>query len=134
MAICWHDTCLLEEAGTGKEESRMATGLIREHLVDQRTIDNRKRCASSLRRFFITLAGASGLTRNLELTWDGGRSFPNTFTDPHVAEFHARGVVVRQPITEVAIFGSWKTDDTLDIIRRAVEELLKYEVQQKTVS
>jgi len=93
--------------------------------MDKKSIENRKRCAINLRRCFITEAVASGLTRQLELTWDGGHQFPNVFDDLHVAEFHARGRIVRQPITEGAIIAAWRTDDSLGIIRRAVEDLLK---------
>ena len=95
-------------------------------MDDQSSIENRKRCASNVRRCFITVAVASGLRRDLELTWDGGHEFPNVFTDPHVAEFHGRGRVVRETIAEGTIIGSWRTDDSLSIIRRAVEKLLAY--------
>ena len=97
--------------------------------MDQNRLENRKRCAGNVRRCFIAIAVASGLTRDLELTWDGGHEFPNVFTDPHLAEFHARGVVIREPITDVAILGSWRTDEVLSIIRRAVEALLNYQIQ-----
>jgi hypothetical protein len=93
--------------------------------MDKKSIENRKRCANTLRRFFITEAVAQGLTRHLELTWDGGHQFPNVFDDLHVAEFHARGKVVRESITEGAIIAAWRTDDSLGVIRRAVAELLK---------
>jgi hypothetical protein len=94
--------------------------------MDKKSIENRKRCASSMRHRYITVAVASGLTRDLELTWDGGHDFPNVFTDPHIAEFHARGKIVRERIPEGAIVSAWQTDDSLSIIRRAVDELLKY--------
>ena len=93
--------------------------------MDRSSIENRKRCASSLRRCYITEALANGLTRGLDLTWDGGHDFPNVFADPHVAEFHARGKVVRESVAERAVADSWQTDDGLRVIRRAVEELLK---------
>ena len=93
--------------------------------VDRKSIENRKRCARTLRRCFITVAVASGLTRDLELTWDGGHDFPNVFADPHTAEFHARGKVVRASMTEGAILSAWRTDDSIGVIRLAVEELLK---------
>jgi len=93
--------------------------------MDKKSIENRKRCANTLRRFFITEAVAQGLTRHLELTWDGGHQFPNVFADLHVAEFHASGRIVRESITEGSIIAAWRTDDSLSIIRRAVAELLK---------
>jgi hypothetical protein len=94
--------------------------------MDKKSIENRKRCAGNLLRRYITVAVASGLTRDLELTWDGGHDFPNVFVERHVAEFHARGRIVREPIPEGALVSAWRTDDSLSIIRRAVDELLKY--------
>jgi hypothetical protein len=93
--------------------------------MDKKSIENRKRCANTLRRFFFTEAVAQGLTRHLELTWDGGHQFPNVFDDLHVAEFHASGRIVRDSISEGAIIFAWRTDESLSIIRRAVVELLK---------
>ncbi len=94
--------------------------------MDKKSIQNRKRCATSLRRCFIMEAVASGLTRDLELTWDGGHDFPNVYTDPHIAEFHARGKIIRQTIAEGTINGVWQSDDSLRVIRRVVQELLKH--------
>ena len=93
--------------------------------MDRKSIESRKRCAKTLHRCFITVAVASGLTRDLELTWDGGHDFPNVFTDPHIAEFHARGKIVRAPMTEKEIMSAWRSDESLRVIRLAVEELLK---------
>ena len=94
--------------------------------MDKKLIENRKRCANNLFRRYMTVAIASGLTRDLELTWDGGHAFPNGFVELHVAEFHARGRIVREPIPEVALVSAWRTDESLSIICRAVDELLKY--------
>ena len=86
---------------------------------------NRMRCAVTWRRRFVTEAIVRGLTRDLELTWDGGRDFPSSLAGLHIAEFHARGKIVRETITENAVVDFWRTDDeSLNAIRRAVEELL----------
>ena len=76
------------------------------------------------------LRDVDDLTRDLDLTWDGGHDFPSSFAGLHVAEFHARGKIVRQTITEDAIVDSWRTDaESLAAIRRAVKELLSDEWQ-----
>ena len=91
---------------------------------------DRKRCAVTWRRRFITEAIVRGLTRDLELTWDGGRNFPSSLAGLHVAEFHARGKIVRETITENSVVYFWRTDaEGLNAIRRAVEELLSDERQ-----
>lgn len=86
---------------------------------------DRKRCAATWRLRFITEAIVHGLTRDLDLTWDGGHDFPSSFPGVHIAEFRARGKIVRQTISEDAIVDSWRTDaESLAAIRRAVKELL----------
>lgn len=94
--------------------------------MDQNSIENRKRCANTLRRHYITVAVASGLTRDLKLTWDGGHDSPSLFAKVHVAEFHARGRIIRESIPGETIASAWRTDDSLSIVRRVVDELLKY--------
>jgi hypothetical protein len=92
----------------------------------------RKRCAVTWRRRFLTEAVVRGLTRDLDLTWDGGREFPNSLAGIHVAEFHARGKIVRETVTEHAVIDFWRADaESLNAIRRAVEELLSDDLQSR---
>ena len=95
-------------------------------IASMESTENRQLRTNYLRRCFITIAVASGVTRDLNLTWDGGHDTPRTMVDPHIAEFHASGRVVRESITEDAIAACWKSDEGLRIVQRAVEELLKY--------
>ena len=89
-------------------------------------LKDRKRHAETWRMQFIIEAIGQGLTRDLRLTWDGGRDLPSAFADLHVAAFHARGKTVRESITEAAIGSAWHMDDeSLTVIPRVVAELLK---------
>jgi len=115
-----------------KERGDEATGKFVLDDIRPPTRD-RKRCAATWRLRFITEAMVHGLTRDLDLTWDGGHDFPSSFAGLHVAEFHARGKIVRQTITEDAIVDSWRTDaESLAAIRRAVKELLSDEWQSSS--